>query len=167
MNRSQQNQALKDLEEMVSIILEFENDAKHIIMRNRFSTGQRHHQRGELGEMEGTPGPHVGDPTGEEALWDERVDGIGNAISKMTTAMHEWLTMCRWMRDFAKVDVEARAKRTVPDCLACGDPCVGRVLSGFDEKCYRRWVRGGRPDRTTFINLTKNAKQAAEDVSND
>jgi hypothetical protein len=51
------------------------------------------------------------------------------------------------------------------DCLACGEPVLhGRVLSGFSEACYRRWVRRGRPDRAKFISETRAAKTAEREA---
>jgi len=65
--------------------------------------------------------------------------------------------------DLSSTDVRERAKPSVPDCLACGDACVGRVLSGFDEKCYKKWVRAHRPDRVEFINKVKAERAAKSD----
>jgi hypothetical protein len=161
-NRSQQNKAIKDLQELVATIQDFEEDASHVILRDHFTSGQRLHLKGELGEMEGTPPPYTSDPTGEEACWSERSEDIGKTITKMATSINQWLTMAKWIRDLSAVDVVARAQRTVPDCLACGDPCLTRVVSGFDDKCYQRFVRAGRPDRTVFINATKASRVQKE-----
>lgn len=168
MNRSQQNQALKDLQELIVTVGDFEEDVRHVLMRDHFSSGRRLHTKGELGEMEGTPPPYTSDPTGEDACWEERHDDdIGKTISKMATGLRQWLTMAQWIRDLSSVDVVARAQRTVPDCLACGDPCLDGVRSGFDQKCYKRFTRAGRPDRVVFIAGIKATRRAQAEAPND
>jgi len=135
-------------------------ESTHVILRNDFSSGQRLHRPGELGGMTGTPAPHYGDPTGEEACWEEMSDATGQAINRLCEKLNECLNAALSIHDLSNTDVRVRAKKTMPDCLACGDQCVDRVLSGFDEKCYKRWTRGGRGDRAAFIAKT----QAARDV---
>ena len=44
--------------------------------------------------------------------------------------------------------------------MACGDPCLSRVQAGFDEKCYWRWKREGRPDRVKFIATVRKERDA-------
>ena len=163
MNRSEQNQAIKDLQALRDLFAddEFYNAAREVILRGRFTSGQRRHFKGELGDREGTPGPHYSDPTGDDACWpDEIPDTTGKIISAMATSLSKWRTMTGWILNLSSTDVKARAKRTMPDCLACDDQCIDRVLSGFDEKCYKRWVRAGRPDRVAFIRMVQEEKRA-------
>lgn len=154
MKRSDQNKALKDLQELVATIQDFEQDVRHVLMRDQFSTGQLMVQW-DRDDPEAAPPPQHGDPTGEEAIWQERADNIGKTISKMADSVTKWHSMAKWIRDLSSIDVEERAKRSVPDCMACGEPCLGRVYSGFDQKCYQRWTRAQRPDRMKFIALVK------------
>ncbi len=163
MNRSQQNRALKDLQDLVAVIQDFEEDVRHVLMRDQFSSGQLMVQW-DRDDPEAAPPPQHGDPTGEAAIWEERADNIGKTISKMASSLAQWHSMAKWVKDLSSVDVEARAKRTVPDCLACGDPCVSKVRSGFDDKCYMRFVRSGRPDRNQFIALVKAEKVISKDA---
>ena len=158
MNRSEQNEALGHLDELVNLashLGRFQSDIQALILRNTFSSGQRKRKRGELGEMEGSPAPFHGDPTGETAVWDELSDKTTRDITNMAMLIRKFNVLAKDVLSRSVVDVEERAVRTIPDCLACGDPCVGRVLGGFDEKCWRRWDRSGRPDRLAFINETK------------
>jgi hypothetical protein len=39
-------------------------------------------------------------------------------------------------------------------CPVCDDP-MPVVRAGFDEKCYRRWVRAGRPERAPWIRAER------------
>ena len=168
MNRSEQNRALRELDALVNTVKEFDPLAREAIMRGRFSSGQRRHFKGELGEMDGTPGPHYSDPTGDDAVWDEIRDTTGKIISDMATAIGQWRVMAQWIKNLSNTDVVARAERTIPDCMACGDPCLGRVQGGFDEKCYWRWKREGRPDRVKFIadvRKERDAEAAANSAS--
>lgn len=168
MDRAEQNQALRDLDSLVADIVKFDTDARRVLLRGRFSSGQKLRKRGELAEMEGTPEAHHHDPTGDDAVWAEKADRIGKTIESMASSLSKWHVMSQWILDLSSTDVAERAKRTVPDCLACGDACVGRVLSGFDEKCYKRWTRAGRPDRVAFIYETKSRQRQdveAEDES--
>src|ERR1022692_3950443 len=125
MNRSDQNRALRDLDSLVYIVNELGVTGREILLRGRFSSGQRLRRKGELAEMEGTPGPHYNDPTGDDAVWSEEVrDVTGKVISDMATAMHQWLVMATWLRKLAGTDVRVRAEQTIPDCLACGKQCL-------------------------------------------
>ena len=157
MKRSEQNQALRDLDALVEMVSsdDFRDTMRHVIMRGRFSSGQRLQQKGELGEMAGTPAPAVGDPTGEEACWGEVPDPTGKTIMKMADSLNKWLSMAKWIQNLSSTDVAERAEKSIPDCLACGDPCLSGVRSGFDDKCRKRWDRLGRPDRNQFIALVK------------
>jgi len=168
MDRKQQNQALSDLDEFVVFVArigERRNDLEQIILRGRFTSGMRRRRRGDFGEMEGTPAPYYADPTGEEAIFDELADYTSKQIHTAVVAIKKITSVCKDLLDLSKVDVRERAERTIPDCLACGDPCVNRVIAGFDDKCYKRWQRAGRPDRAEFIAAThaKQVKAPIED----
>ena len=123
-----------------------------VLVRNRYSSGQRVHHRGELAEMEGTPPPHYSDPTGDAAVWNEELpDGIGKTLRGLARVLAGSAELTRWLIDLASTDVVKRAERSIPRCLACNDECYGRVYAGLDPKCYSRWIRAGRPDRMKFI----------------
>ena len=168
MERSEQNQALRDLDELVDLLTklsEFHGNIRTVVMRSRFGSGERHHRAGELAaklstheDMTGTPGPAQSDTTGEDACWDERRDKTSNSIAKLKDTLLNAKATAEIILDLSNIDVERRAKRTVPDCLACGDPCHGGVRNGFDDKCRKRWDRMGRPDRGTFVYLVKHEK---------
>ena len=152
MGRPEDNQALRDLDELVSIVLQLDVLARPILVRNRFTPGRRYHEKGELAEMEGTPPPHYADPTGDNAVWPEDfTDSIGKTLRGLARVIGGAGALTKWLVDLSSTDVTKRVERTIPNCLACGDPCLGRVLSAFDEKCYKRWIRGGRIDRAKFI----------------
>src|SRR5665213_798135 len=88
-NRMDQNRILDDLDELVAGLAEFQQGARLVLVRSRFTSGQRKHKPGEMGEMEGTQATHYGDPTGEAAAWNadagsdgaEMVDAIAKTIA--------------------------------------------------------------------------------------
>ena len=81
MGRTEDVQALQDLDELVAAVLFLDLMVRPVLVRNRYSSGQRVHHRGELAEMEGTPPPHYSDPTGDAAVWNEELpDGIGKTL---------------------------------------------------------------------------------------
>ncbi len=162
--RQQQNRALKDVQILADLMPHLLKEATHVILRNDFASGQRAHKQGELGadpkkpwqeDMTGTPPPHHGDPTGEDACWEEMSDDTGRAISNLCEKLTECLNSALNIHGLSNTDVRIRAKRTMPDCLACGDQCIERVVSGFDLKCYNRYLRLGRPDRAGFIAMVR------------
>jgi hypothetical protein len=146
MERSDQNRALRDLDELVAMIGDLEDPVRQAIIRNRFSTGQRKHTKGELGDMEGSSVRRISDTTGENAVWDEMPDAIGRLISKMAKQMHQWKVLCAWLVNLAP------PKSYQPVCRACGEvPDDGRLVSGeYDRKCYNRWVYLGKPDKAKY-----------------
>lgn len=168
--RQQQNRALRDVQIIADLMPELLKEATHVILRNDFTSGERMHQRDELGasksthsDMTGTPQPHYGDPTGEEACWDEKPDRTGIAISELCERLTQCLNSALEIHKLSNTDVRIRAARTIPDCLACGDPCLDGVRSGFDNKCRMRWDRLGRPDRYEFIAMIKAEKSKPPD----
>ena len=169
MNAIEQNQALEDLDEMVLLVgnlSKFHSDLQQLILRNRFSSGQRRKRRGELGEMEGSSGTSYSDPTGETAVWEETQDATTKAITNMAAMIRKFNALADQVLTVCEADFDKKPKRIIPDCLACGDQVTGRVIAGFDEKCYKRWSRSGRPDRSRFIAETQ-ADRAAANVSTD
>jgi hypothetical protein len=52
--------------------------------------------------------------------------------------------------EVAPRSVMERAERSIPNCLACGDPIAGKIIGGYDRACYDRWIYLGRPDRKHF-----------------
>lgn len=148
--RQEQNQAIRDIQTLYEIMPDILTKAVQVIKRNDFTTGSRHHEKNELApdptkpwqeDMTGQSPPTWGDPTGEEACWEEsEADRTGKIISAMCVAMGQWLTMAESLQDQTNIDVTVRAKRTMPDCLACGQPILGRVISRYDRSCYDRWI---------------------------
>jgi hypothetical protein len=180
MKRSDQNQALKDLDALVELVSsdDFRDTMRHVIMRGRFSSGQRIHQKDELGatkpthvDMTGTPAPSVGDPTGEEACWAEAPDPTGKTIMKMADSLSKWLAMAKWIQHLSSIDVVERAERTVPLCDACGDPILGAPRKGLDAKCAVRWSRYAKeradPSKVMFIAMVKHERDESMLQSSD
>ena len=163
-SRYQNNQAIKDLDELVATLNEFDQMVRPVLVRNRFTTGQRTYRSEDLKKdgVKGESEPSYGDPTGEDAVFDERFDGIENTLSDLATSVANAKSIAKWILDLSSTDVKERAQKTVPDCMACGEPCLGRVLAGFDEACWKQWTRGGRPDRASFIRGVRERKAAEE-----
>lgn len=153
------NRAVRQLEELVPDIIEFGSEARLAVIRNRWSSGQRTHQRGELAEMTGTPGTHYSDPTGEDAVFEEVKDGVGSTIADLCSTIRNAHAITKWLLKLSSTDVVERAERSIPDCMACGEPCLTGVRSGFDDRCRKRWERLGRPDRNQFIAMVKREKE--------
>ena len=170
MTRRDDNRAIKDYDELVTMLVDGRDEVCRILVRNRFTSGQKMHSKGEFGEMEGEVDPHVSDPTCLAALWDERVDLVSEKIVDAARKVHDTRSIVKWIRELSNLDATKMDGQPVPDCPACGDPCTGRVLNGvFDEKCYKRWERAGRPDRDEFIDRiqTKRAEKAKRETKVD
>ncbi len=167
MKRSEQNQALSDLDALIEMVSsdDFRDTMRTVIMRGRYSSGQRIHHKGELGDMDGTPPPAVGDPTGEDACWEESPDPTGKTIMKMADSLSKWLTMAKWIQNLASTDVVERAEKTVPICEACGDPILGKIRKGLDVKCAVRYSRYAKtqpdPSKVMFIAMVKREQDEA------
>jgi hypothetical protein len=147
--------------ELLNSIAAFQDDIQAVIMRNRFSSGMRRRKRGELGELEGWGPPYYGDPVGEEAMFDEVADHTTKQINSIASMVRTINKICKDLLSQSQIDVRRRALHTIPDCLACGDPCVARVIAGFDDKCYKAWQRQGRPDRMKFIREVQAKRSVA------
>ena len=173
--RQEQNQAIRDIQTLGEIMPDILTKCVQVIKRNDFTNGALYREKGELGphpkkpwqeDMTGHGPPTWGDPVGETACWDEsKHDPTGKIITAMCDAMGQWVTMAELLQSQTNIDVRDRAKRTMPDCLACGDQCLDGVRSGFDGKCYKRWTRSGRPDRSQFIATVK--RELIEEQPND
>ena len=107
---------------------------------------------------------HYHDPTGEAAMNYRVAESVAVSVDAMAEHVLYALNTARVILAIAPSDVGERAKRSIPDCLACGDPCPGKMRGGFDDKCYTRWLREGRPDRFKFISETKNRLREEIDV---
>lgn len=166
MDRADNNRSLKDWDALVADVAAVDPFVRSILTRTRFGSGQKVHRRGELAEMDGTPGPSYNDPTGEDAVWNQEIeDTTRKAIAGVAKTLHNARVMLEWVQDLSSTDVKKRAKLTVPNCLACDEPCHGRVRAGFDTKCFDEWVALGRPDRLQFINTVK--QRMAQDETGD
>lgn len=163
MGRREDNDALRDLTELVDLMPELEDRLRLLLKRNRFDSGQKIHRRGEFAEMEGTQTTHYNDPTGETAIYcdDWKTDSVFKTIRAMAASLHKWLEMAKWMQDLSSTDVVKRAEKTVPNCVACQEPCNGKVRAGFDDKCYMRYMRipGSQRDRHAFIAMVQREQQ--------
>lgn len=156
MNRPLQNRALKDLQELCADLIDMEKDLRVVLVRGRFEPAPRQPPWKADDRMKGTPPPYTSDPTGEEAICGaQAVDEISKTVIALADDLSRCRTTAKRLRDLASIDVAARAERTMPDCLACGDQCVERVYSGFDQKCFKRWTGMRRPDRMKFIAAIK------------
>lgn len=156
MDRDAQNKALADLDDLSAKMPIFFELARKQILRDRYSSGQRKAIKGELGIMDGTPAPYYGDPTGETAVWDEVNDKTDKAIRSAHQLILKLINMFERIQQSSIVTQETNKTSFKTSCLACGDPIDGRILSGFDERCYKKWIRLGRPDRQIFINNSRN-----------
>jgi hypothetical protein len=147
------------------MIGELRDPVRRAIVRNRFSSGTKKHEPGELGEMEGTPPPsyhlmHGGrggpvaprDPTGEDAIWSEIDDEVARTVTEMVAMLHHVRTKADWLQS------RAIAHRALPECEACGKPINGRIIAGYCRKCWDRWDHQGKPDRSTFEAAQRNAQ---------
>ena len=165
MDRATNNRDIRDWDRVVAVVASMDPTIRSVLTRTRFSSGQKVHRRGELGEMEGTPGTSYLDPTGEDAAWhDEVQDTTHKVITGMAKTLHHVRVMLEWVEDLNSTDVKKRALVTVPNCLACERPCEGRVRAGFDVQCYEEWVSKGRPDRGQFINEVRERVRSESDA---
>lgn len=168
MNRDLQNRALKDLQELCADLSDLEKDLRVVLIRGRFEPAPWLAPWKADDPMKGTPPPHYGDPAGEAAMaGDQPIDEISKVVIALANDLSRCRTTAKRLRDLASTDVVARAERTMPDCLACGDQCIDRVYSGFDQKCYRRWVRAHRPDRSKFMAAVKAERPSLDEVNDD
>lgn len=153
--RSEYNEVIRDLDEILASLPDLGPWLRQVLTRDRFSPGQRRHYRGELGEMEGTPPPHYGDQTGDDAVWSEEVvDAVTKYVRRMASAVRSIQNDKNDLERMQTTNPEHKGWDR-PNCLACGLECKGRVSAGFCRSCYRRWNLEGRPDRVRFMALVK------------
>ena len=86
MKRSDMNRAIREWNEFVKDVAALDIHFQEQIRQGRFGSGEAFHKRGELGVMEGTPGPSYSDPTGDEAVAEEKADPTHKTIEAMAEA---------------------------------------------------------------------------------
>lgn len=82
-------------------------------------------------------------------------------IERLDRERHQLVQTCR-PADPRLLEVHV----TVPYCLACDQPVVGRRRSGYDDACYRAWLRWPKTtdpgrDRFTFEPSRRGRQPAA------
>ncbi len=159
-NRRSQNQAYKEWQALTDLWPDLYKLILPILARYSEESGQRRHLSIVVNREDGTPPPSYSDPTGETAIRGQINDSIYQDIRAFIDHIHHALNIARKIKAVTPADVAERAQREVPDCLACGDPCVGRIIAGFDEKCYKRWTRHGRSDRSQFVAMVRRERIA-------
>jgi hypothetical protein len=154
--RKEQNRAKQAWDDLKVAIDRLDPFVTTVLLRATYSHGMRKDVKIPKGQREhGTPPPAWNDPTGETAIRHEDHDAGELMIVAMADNIHRALNIAQSVIAITPVDVAERAERTVPDCLACGDPCHGGVRKGFDDKCRKRWERIGRPERGEFIAMVR------------
>lgn len=155
-----QNNALRDLNELLNLVVGMYSDVAEAICRNRYSPGVKKKPKpGELGEMEGTPPPaygrrsQFGDPIGEDACWPDEIDDlIDRRVKAMVQKVRHVANTARWMKDqSARRTIEVEMEEYLQKmCQACRTAGHSRLILGYCRPCYDRWVYLGRPNRITF-----------------
>ena len=163
MKRRDQNQAIKDFGLLKALIAEMDEFLLEVLSRGTFTSGQRKRDGGELApELKGTLA-YI-DPTGETAISDELADSVTSDVAAMVGHITFALNIAKHVISITPDDVAERAKRSVPDCAACGDPISGKIFYGrWDDKCrqrFRKWVNEGHsPDeKLIFETLVQNGE---------
>lgn len=170
MGREEDNRTLAALDDLIAVVNDpaWQSRIKRLVVRNRFTPGQKLRRRGEMGVMEGIPGPHYSDSTGDDAVWSEEIeDPTGKAIAGMARTVRNLDALAANIFELSTIDPEKRARRSVPDCLACGQPCHGGVRSGFCDRCRKEWDRLHRPDRGEFMARVRREMAAREQETAD
>lgn len=164
MRRRDQNQAAREWSELKTALGMLDPIVTTVLLRGTHDAGIRRSIPSSDDDPERkTPPPTWADPTGEAAIREEFGDDVEKSIVALAAAVHRALNIAKVITSITPADVVERASRTVPDCMACGDPCYGGVRNGFDEKCRKRWDRAGRPDRGEFMFMIK--RERAEKMS--
>lgn len=77
---------------------------------------------------------------------------VRNACKALVVADDHYSIAVNILKHLATVHPDPFVRQTVlVDCVACGEPILGRNVSGMDDKCRMRWVRAGKPDRNEWI----------------
>jgi hypothetical protein len=161
--RRRQNEALKDIKDLPHLVEALTIHAPQVIVRGQYGSGSFTQPRTKGDREDHTPAPPYSDPTGEEAISEERSDRVSQSVEAIVGHLQSAVALSKQVLAITPADTAERALRNVPSCLACGDPCYGRVRSGYDDKCYTRWLRAGRPDRGEFA-MTVRKQQASANV---
>lgn len=62
------------------------------------------------------------------------------------------------------VDAKTGRVNLVECCPVCDDP-MPQPRSGMDEKCFRRWVRAGRPERAPWMHEQRKERLSPPEVA--
>lgn len=164
MNRRQQNRALKDWAELVSAVDLLGPLVAPVLARGTYDSGQ--HKMPERGGPEsGTPPPSYADPTGEIAVRESKDDAVHKHIVAMARNIALALNIAKAVMAITPENVAERAKRSVPNCAACGDLITGKIFfSRWDNKCrtrFRRWVEDGNAadEKLRFEQIVQNEQK--------
>ena len=159
MRRRDQNQAAREWSELKTALGMLDPIVTTVLLRGTHDAGIRRSIPSSDDDPERkTPPPTWADPTGEAAIREEFGDDVEKSIVALAAAVHRALNIAKAIIEITPEDglaVVDRSVKSVPDCLACGDPCYEGVRHGFDDKCRKRWNRAGKPDRGEFIALVK------------
>ena len=152
MKRRDQNIAQKEWDALKLMWAELDTVVSRVILRGTHDSGIRKSFKSVKGDREDkTPPPAYADPTGESAIRDGVADKVEHNIVEMTSLIHKALNIAKMIMSDNPVDAAERAKRSIPNCEACGDLIVGKIFYGrWDNKCrvrFKRWVQeGNQPD---------------------
>lgn len=165
MDKRKQNKALRQFEQLLKDLAALEPLIVPVLLRSSQDSGVRKFKvvRGKDAEV-GTPPPSYADPTGESGIREGFIDAVEAKVCAIAKYIELSLNLARNVLTVTPPDVAERAKREIPDCLACGDPVSGRLKSGYDEKCYKAWQRAGYPDRPTFERSRREKTTPVEKV---
>ena len=156
MRRRDQNQAAREWSELKTAFEMLDPIVTTVLLRGTHDSGiRRALPNAEPGDSETPP---WNDETGETAIRQPQGDAVEKSIVALAAAVHRALNIAKAIIEITPEDglaVVDRSVKSVPDCLACGDPCYEGVRHGFDDKCRKRWNRAGKPDRGEFIALVK------------
>lgn len=150
MNRREQNAALQAWNSLKADIDQLDKTITAVLARGTYDSGERRLPKTPGDREEKSPAPAYNDETGELAIRFAVDDPIHKDIVAMVRNLHLAASNAKKVLAVTPENVAERARRTVPDCLACHRPVEGRVLSGYDRSCYEKWTRAGRPDRAKF-----------------
>ena len=158
MNRKSQNDAFSEFNELEKRLTSLRPLILEVLTRASGDSDLRRNV-GKHGDLEsGTPPPYYADPTGETAMRKRFADSVELKVSAMAEHIHYALNLAKTVLDVTPPDVAERARREVPDCLACGQPSAGKIHSGYCPDCYKAWEDGGFRDRKTFERRRKESE---------
>ena len=166
MNRREQNRALKDIQSFDALLADLKREAPLAIVRGLHDSGIFVSKMKANDPERGTPQPSYDDPTGEMATSEELSDGVTLSVNALAKHLHYARNLTRLILAITPIDVAERARRSIPDCAACGDPIAGKIFYGrWDNKCRQRfakWVAQGNPpdEKLRFEQTIRNAQDA-------